>query len=389
MYKYCIIFLLALSAFGISAQDDIKKWTLDGYVSYMNTNGFDSIDNAWSFDNQIHNRLNFHYYPKDYWTISVQLRNRFIYGNSVSSFPGYAGFIERQKGFFNLNMNLIEEKSFLLNSNIDRLYVEWSKDKWEVQVGRQRINWGRTLVWNPNDIFNSYSYFDFDYVEKPGADALRAKYYPNFSSSIEIAAAANTDSSITIAANYMINKWGYDFQFIAGELQQKDAVLGFGYSGNIWNLGFKGEATYFMPYDVDSLENTLVATASLDYMIVSKLNVMAQILYSQIPDNSPINNFTDYYSADLNAKYLSFTEWNIFGQITYQITPLLTFSAGGMAFPEIDGFFLNPSLEYSLAENVGFSIFYQYFKGKFPNPVTQQIQLQQLNYLFLRMKWNF
>ena len=35
-------------------------------------------------------------------------------------------------------------------------------------AGRQRINWGQTFVWNVNDVFNAYSYFDFDYKERPG-----------------------------------------------------------------------------------------------------------------------------------------------------------------------------------------------------------------------------
>jgi hypothetical protein len=63
------------------------------------------------------------------------------------------------------------------HTNINRLYLDWRKNNWQVRMGRQRINWGVNLVSNPNDLFNTYSFFDFDYTERPGADALRVKHF--------------------------------------------------------------------------------------------------------------------------------------------------------------------------------------------------------------------
>jgi hypothetical protein len=385
--KYFIFTFLIFVSIALQSQVN-KKFVMNGYVSFMNSNSYDSIDNQWMIDNLLHNRLNFYYYHNDNLSFSVQLRNRLMWGESMN-IPNYAGFIEKSNGFLNLSKNIIEEQSFLLNSNIDRFYAEWTKDKWEIQIGRQRINWGRTLVWNPNDIFNSASYFDFDYVEKPGSDAVRVKYYPNYSSSIEFASAINHDSSFTVAAKYLFNKWNYDFQFLVGEMREQDFVMGFGYAGNIKNIGFKGEITSFMPYKVDSLENTFSATMSFDYMISDKFNVLGQILFFKVPKNSPINNLADYYTADLSAKNLSFTEWNIFAQGSYQITPLLNAYVGAMYFPEINGYFINPGFDFSLSQNVDFSFIYQYFRGEFPLPGTSQISKQQLNFLFLRTKWSF
>lgn len=33
------------------------------------------------------------------------------------------------------------------------------------------------MAWNPNDWFNTYNYFDFDYEERPGTDAIRVRVY--------------------------------------------------------------------------------------------------------------------------------------------------------------------------------------------------------------------
>ena len=70
---------------------------------------------------------------------------------------------------------------------IDRLYLQWNDDSWQFKVGRQRINWGVNLAWNPNDIFNAYSLYDFDYEERPGTDALRFQKFIGYAGGYEIA----------------------------------------------------------------------------------------------------------------------------------------------------------------------------------------------------------
>ena len=390
-----VIIILLLSVFvtgGLNAQQQKKerKWSLDGYISFMNTNMFDTLSKPWMIDNQLHNRLNFQWFPNDKFTFVAQLRNRFIYGNSVLKIPGYAKMIETETGWFNLNKNVISEDNFLLNMTLDRIYLKYSVKNWDIQLGRQRINWGRTLVWNPNDIFNTYSYFDFDYVEKPGSDALRMQYYTGAASSLELAAAVNHDKRATLAAKWLFNKWNYDFQLIAGEMEQRDWVAGLGWAGAIKNIAFRGEGSYFIPIDASDTtrEAGFSGTLSLDYTFSNTLSLTAQVLYMQITKDNPVTNFATFYTANLNAKYLSFTDWNIFGSVQYPITPLFTMTFAGMYYPRIDGFFLNPSLDYSLTQNLTFSFIYQFFKGAFPNALGIKAQ-QQINFAFLRLKQNF
>lgn len=391
--KHLLILILFLGIIvQLNAQSKkARNWSLYGYTSFMNTNSFDTISNAWSIDNQIHNRLNYEYFPNQNITFTAQLRTRLIYGNSVLLIPNYSDMIEIETGWMCLNKNLLSEKNYLLNMNLDRLYVKYSKGKWDFQLGRQRINWGRTLIWNPNDIFNTYSYFDFDYEEKPGSDAMRVQYYYSATSSIDIAVSVNHEERMTLAAKWLVNKWNYDWQFIVGQMEQRDYVAGFGWAGAIKNIGFRGEATYFQPINnSDSMrEASLVATASLDYTFGNSLNIMAQVLYSEITKDNPISNFATFYSANLNAKYLSFTEWNMFVSAKYPLTPLLNISLAGMYYPNMNGVFLNPGIDYSLSDNMEFSFVYQYFKGESKSPLTGLKQSQQFNFAFLRLKRSF
>ncbi len=88
------------------------------------------------------------------------------------------------------------------------------------------------------------------------------------------------------------------------------------------------------------------------------------MLYRQSKDNG-IRSFADYYNMSLSAKNLSFTPFSLMVQGSYPITPLFNTSLSLMYFPDIKGFFIGPSLIYSLTENIDFSLFIQSFSGEF------------------------
>ena len=150
-------------------------------------------------------------------------------------------------GFLDLSYLYWSSDEVLLHTIFDRLWAQWENKKWIVRLGRQRINWGVNTVWNPNDIFNQYNYLDFDYEERPGSDAVRIQYFPNFNNTLELAFSPLASLIKAVGALlYKTNKWNYDFQFLGG-YYKKDAVMGLGWAGNIWNAGFKGEANYYSP----------------------------------------------------------------------------------------------------------------------------------------------
>ncbi len=161
--------------------------------------------------------------------------------------PSYAASVAADQGWVDMSWNILNEQSFFLNTTIDRLWADFNYGKFQARVGRQRINWGQTLVWNPNDVFNSYSFFDFDYVERPGSDAIRLQYYPGSSSAMELAVKADYRDHITASALYRFNKWGYDIQFLAGYVNSEDLMAGAGWSGAIGSVSFRGEASWFQP----------------------------------------------------------------------------------------------------------------------------------------------
>jgi hypothetical protein len=313
-----------------------------------------------------------------------------MYGETVKYFPSYAEAIDEDNGFIDLSMNILNEKSFFLNTTIDRIHFQLTKGKLVTTVGRQRINWGISSVWNPNDIFNVQNYFDFDYIEKPGSDAVRLQYYTGISSSAEIAAKLNRDKNLTLAGIYRFTAGGYDLQFLGGILEDDDYVAGFGWSGDIKNVGFRGEMSYFLAVkNTKDTSGIYLITVGADYMFSNSLFAQLEVLYSKLPEGYSIFDFASWYQGTLNVKNLSFTDLSFFGSLSYPITPLLNINTAGMYFPDLKGFFAGPSIDYSLTDNMQFSIITQVFSGELPDLLTRQRKRNNLYLGFVRYKINF
>jgi hypothetical protein len=265
---------------------------------------------------------------------------------------------------------------------MDRLWLDFNYEKFQLRLGRQRINWGQTFVWNPNDIFNAYSFFDFDYIERPGSDAVRLQYYPTSSSAIEVAVKADGDDDMTAAGLYRFNKWGFDIQFLAGWSNSSDIVAGAGWSGSLGSLSFRGEGSWFHPLESFSdTAGTMIITAGIDKIFRDNSMAQFQLMYCNNP--LELNNFTSLYTGNLSAKDLAFSEFSAFGQFTWEATPLLKLSLSAIWFPDLKGYFTGPSLDYSLAENLDFSLIWQHFNSIMAG------ERRRINLAFLRLKYSF
>ena len=379
------IFLIMLPVTS-AGQDTIpKRLSLNGYVTNMQSFMFQSLNDNWTIDNLIHNRLNFKWNNKsDNFKAALELRNRLIIGESASTIPGYAKMIDTDNGFVKLSDNLLNGNSYVLNSKIDRAYIDYTKDKFQVTIGRQRINWGQCFTWNPNDLFNTYSFFDFDYVEKPGSDAIRLQYYTSNTSTLEFAIKEDNNHNVTSAFLYRFDKWNYDIQFLGGILNEQDYVIGTGWSGNIKGASFRGEISYFQPkHNFADTTGILVVSLGTDYTFKNSFMLQFEVLYNQ-NKGSGVTNFVDFYNESLSAKNLSFTTVTFMLQGSYPITPLFNVSLAGMYFPKLNGIFLGPSFTWSLTNNLDFSLFVQSFAGQLVKGQTEHF-----NFGFLRLKWNF
>ncbi|HRK53013.1 MAG TPA: hypothetical protein PK185_03805 [Cyclobacteriaceae bacterium] len=391
MKKRVLILIGVIFSYASFAQEsDERKVTFKGYLKNMGSFNYFN-DELWVED-LTHNRLNFAWYPDEHFSVFVEFRNRLFLGDFVSDIPNYHKIIDSNNDYFDLSANLINSKSALLNVMADRVYVQWNKNDWEVKLGRQRINWGVNLAWNPNDWFNAYSFFDFDYEERPGSDALRISKYTGVASSIEVAAKMAEDMDRFVgAAMWRINKWNYDMQFLAG-LAQGDLALGTGWAGNLGKAGFKGEASYFIPVTEtavnQSYDGLFLGAISVDYSFPNTLYLNGSVLYNSVAELNPSFGFSFVGArpGNFTVRNISNYRWSSFMQSSYQFTPLFSGGLSVIVYPGSNAFFVNPALTVSLKQNFDLDVVGQLFFDEDPlngdyGSVSQSG--------FVRLKWSF
>jgi hypothetical protein len=239
-------------------------------------------------------------------------------------------------------------------------------------------------VWNPNDLFNSYSFFDIDYVERPGSDAIRLQYFPTAVSLVDAAIKVSRNKRITAGVLYRFNAFGYDIQGIAGLLEEHDYMAGLGWSGSLWgSLSFRGEVSLLHGDTVFRLSQVkTLAAMGFDYTSESSLTLQGEYFFNQLaPGTLNQNIFLSYLTATGNIKTLSPSRHNVVMQLSYPVSPLMQVSLAALYMPSIQGYYYSPTCSYSLAQNLDAALLWQSFAMKFNNTNLQY------NLIMFRLKF--
>lgn len=384
MKNLLFIFVLLPAALFTNAQDTTaspKKLTISGYIKDLQSLGFDKNFKDLVTGNLLHNRLNVKWKPSERITTAAEFRNRLYWGEEVRRTPGFASMLRNDNEKANLQKAWITNKSLVLHTNVERLYFDYQDTELNVRVGRQRINWGLTTTWNPNDIFNVYNFLDFDYEERPGVDGGRFKYIFSNSFNAELAYAHTGKKDGDVAAlKYAFNRWNYDMQFITG-WYNAHPTLGAGWAGYIKDAGFKGEAQYFFG-SKDSIDHFNM-TLEGDYMFKKGWYVNLGLLYTNHGLSQPVTGW-DSINLKLSPENLMPTKWNIILGTAKELTPLLSANMSVLYAPGTNLFIFFPSLQYNMATNLDVNLVWQSYFAELYS------RFEAVNHrCFLRIKWSF
>ncbi|SMO45859.1 hypothetical protein [Gracilimonas mengyeensis] len=365
-----------------SAQNTIEV-DFRGYVKELGSLSLSNDFETLRYDNILHHRIESRFGLGEYVEFRADVRTRLFNGWTVQNTPGYGKYLSNDPGYVDLSHTWIDEEKVVLNSAIDRLHFSYINGPWEVHAGRQRINWGKTMVWNPNDLFNAYAYLDFDYEERPGTDAFSASYSWSYASSVEAGYRLGDSFDESVLAGMFRGSVGeYDVQLIAANYFEQLA-LGGGWSGYIKSAGFKGEITYFHPRnDFWDESGHVTATLGGDYMFPNAVYASAELLYNGGWDRSvnPVAQLTRPPSAD----DLFIAETGYFVNAAYQLNPLTSLTGGVMGSFDRKMVILIPQFTRSLSNNLDLLILAQLLKGSALSDLTETP-----NVLYFRLKWSY
>ncbi len=391
MRIYLLCFLLFFFSFSFFSQENKKnKWKekveFSGFLKYMNTTSVVDLDSLIT-DNLIHNRIRFKAYLSDKITTVIEMRNRIFYGEATKLTSFLGSSLDFDNGVIDMSYVSLDRKSVVIHSILDRAFMKYSEEKWELTLGRQRINWGVNLAFNPHDLFNAYSLVDFDYQERPGADAVRFQYYKNELSSFETAIqfGKSLDSSV-IAGLWKINKWEYDFQFLIANYYH-DIVLGTAWAGNLKKAGFKTELSYFQPKN-NFLESSgaLSLSSTIDYSFKKGTYINGSVLYNSSGTSQSISssNLFQTFIGDISAKSLMPSKWTYFGQVSGVFNPALNGSLSFFYMQGINLALFMPTIVYNVNDDWEIMLTVQSAFGKINSNFSSAG-----SGLYLRMMYSF
>lgn len=351
-----------------------------GYTKNMQILNFsDKFRYQWA-SNLLHNRLNLKWSHSSKCRTAIELRNRMMWGDQVRLSGNLNQLWRNQKELLKLSVLWFQSNTVVLHTQVDRLWTEYSSERWNVRLGRQRINWAMCSSFNPNDLFNTYNFLDFDYEERPGIDGLKIKYHWGEWSQLELVLQPDsTVNEATAAMKYATNYNGFDMQFNSAYFGGRFS-LGSGWAGRIGEIGFKGEIQYFSR--MENQAQHLNLSLEWDYAFQDAWYGNLAFLINSEGRTGKLNTFENL-EFNFNPLNLMPTKYNISLAISKTFNVLSTASLNILYGPGTNLLLILPSFRYNFSQNLDFDFVWQSF-------FIQRNTFEDLGHgSYLRMRWSF
>ena len=376
--KTLIVFFLF--SFNVFAQTE--NYSIGGYAKYLfSSQKYPQVETRIT-DHLFHARLNTKWFPSDNITGNLEFRFRAFAGESIKNISNYYEAIKSHQPLMDLDVLLWNNNSSIGYLEADRFYIDYYSGDFQATLGRQRIAWGTSWVWNPTDIFNPRSVLDFDYEELPGVDAFRLQYYTDAVSKVELALApARKKENSSYAFLLSQNAFDYDFNFMTGFKQQR-WIVGTAWSGDILTAGFRGEITYsqnptqnktydsiYVPFAENAIsankDNVLSFVLSGDYTFPNSFYIHTEILFNS---NGKTKNIGLFNNEANQLGMLSASKWSVYQEFSYDISPLMRGSVFAILNPNDNSYVVVPTITYSVITNLDLYLIGLFFNG---GPLTE------------------
>lgn len=367
-----------------SGQEDsiriLPAINLNGYIKQLSVFSFNKDFSENITDQFIHHRLNLKYEPNVHVRFTAEFRNRIFWGESVRTLPNFAEQLKNPNDQWNLQKAWINTSSIVAHTSIERLNLQYTQTKWNIRLGRQRINWGMATTWNPNDLFNAYNFLDFDFEERPGIDGARMHYQLSDLSDIQFVYTKIKGQKDIYAARYFFNKKNFDWQLISAWFKGRPAI-GVGWAGNIGESGFRGEVQQY--FEGGGEKAQLNVTTEIDRVFKKGWYANLGVLYNGNGLNRPLTNFNEA-NLNLSAENLMPARWNFITGIRKEIGSRWNSHYSVVYSPRMNLLIMIGSLRYELGKDLDMDLIGQSFFAEL-NSVFQSSRTT----FFLRLKWSY
>lgn len=355
-------FIIAFSLFQLCFCCAYAQVNLTGYINNYSLLGETRPDpfDETLWQNMTSQRFNFNWSINNNFDIFISSRTNFSIGNST-----ILKIIKETStdddNLMKLSYSLIDKDDKWLGIALDRLALRWATDDFEITLGRQRINWGNTILWNPNDIFDSSPVINFTYPEKMGCDAVRARFYHSEVATSEIALSADRDGSPTAALLHRNNFRKFDYQLLGGVYKGHYLFAGGGFTTELKNINIRFEGSYFHDYrKLSDKPDVVQLSLGIDKLFSNNLILQTEVLYTNKPyDISDI--VFSYLPVRRSVRELTTSRWSFAGQIYYPFSKLCSINSLIAYFHDQEAIYVGAEMTYHVFKNFDLSLMINLF----------------------------
>lgn len=259
---------------------------------------------------------------------------------------------------YNSDKNNQKSSRVLLNQNLDRFYVSYTKNAFNLNVGRAPIAFGSSKILNPTDVLTPISYQTLDKEERVGIDTVRVNYSLGALSLLDVGYVLGHKLNLSDSAFFTrlkTNVWATDISVMLMDFQE-NLMAGIDLSRSIGKASAWFESAYVIPKffndDDSNLKNYLRTTVGLDYKLTENLYSYIEYHYNGAGASNP----NRYIFLQNQTAY---TEGGVYLQGAHYVAPGMTYELGSLW--KLTGQFLlnlndhsifnNLTLEYNVAQD--------------------------------------
>lgn len=247
----------------------------------------------------------------------------------------------------------------LVNQNLDRFYVSYTKNAFNLNVGRAPISFGSAKIINPTDVLTPISYQTLDKEERVGVDTVRMNYSLGALSLLDVGYVLGHKldfSESAVFTRLKTNFWSTDVSVMLMDFQE-NLMTGIDFSRSIGNASAWLESAYVVPkyFNQDkrnNLNSYLRTTVGVDYKLTESV-------YSYIEYHYNGAGATDPKRYAFLQNRIAYTEGGVYLQGAHYVAPGMTYELSSLW--KLTGQFLlnlndysvfnNLSLEYNVAQD--------------------------------------
>jgi|GEM_PF-857014 len=234
---------------------------------------------------------------------------------------------------------------------VDRAYIRLYFSRVDVTIGKQRISWGRSMLWSPFDVFNRVNFFE-PQEEKFGINAFRITIPTGTISMIDVVFAPEDRLDKSSAGIRALWNWhGVEFAVTAIHFVHplfRQNIYGFEWKGDK-EVGIWFEGAYFNEKPFDSVillpANYFRWLIGLDYSfdVGNGLFIMAEYTHDESgePDKTRYN-----YSHLFTGRRLLLARDYIYSSIQFRYSDLTSFSTTILSNMNDRSVFFMPGISY-------------------------------------------